>query len=84
LPERLLKYLTKIIQNSFDWEVISPYLCNPLLKKGVVLRKKSGQKKCFSKFLKKHLADIKKALTFALPIEKRVAKKAKRSLKVWK
>ncbi len=38
----------------------------------------------FFEDLKKHLAGIKKALTFALPIKKRVAKKAKRSLKVWK
>jgi hypothetical protein len=31
--QRLLVSLTKNIQNSFDREVISPYLCNPLEKK---------------------------------------------------
>ena len=48
---------------------------------------KGCRKKSFEKTLeigKKNLGDTIKARSFALPIKKRVAKTAKRSLKVWK
>ena len=52
-------------------EFEAPYLCNPLLKKAVVLQKilRISQERISKKF-KKNFAEIKMARNFAAPIKK--------------